>query len=510
MLDKETRAAALTLHAKGQSARKIAQAMDISRNTLKKVLKEGVAELLGPRRAGPLDEHLDEIRFLHSSCRGNLVRVHEELIKKLKAQGKPADFSYPSLTRFCRIYGIGVEEKTPAARIVTEKGEEMQCDTSLYNIVIGGKKVKRHCAGIVLGYSRMLYVAFFPKFDRFHLKIFLTDAFQYFGGCCRVNVIDNTSIAIACGSGSMAQMAPEIEAFEKRFGFRFMAHEIGHCDRKGKIERIFFYVETNFLAGRTFKDDDDLNRQSIEWLENTVNCRQLRELRAKPIELFAAEKPHLVALPIYVPEVYRLWQKPVDDYGYIRLHELKYQAPDAYLGKSVQVRETKNKVILLDGTKELACYDKKIEGTLRPNAHRRPCRPRKRGQSQLLEEARLKSLGQGVEKYLEALKADKGPRYIWAVRKLYKLFCQYNGEDLQAALAKALEHRLWDPSRIETIILQKVAQRDYLLPLAGESKDYESQADYQKGAVTPEPDLNRYLPKDEENKPDDRGNPETS
>lgn len=510
MLDKETRAAALTLHARGQSARKIAQALGISRNTLKKVLKEGVAEPLGPRRAGPLDEHLDEIRFLHSSCRGNLVRVHEELIKKLKAQGKPADFSYPSLTRFCRIYGIGVEEKIPTVPIITGPGDEMQHDSSLYTIKIGGKEVKRHCASVILAYSRMLFCRFYPKFDRFHLKIFLTDAFQYFGGCCRVCVIDNTHIAIICGSGSMAQMAPEIEAFEKRFGFRFLAHEIGHCDRKGKIERQFLYIERNFLAGRTFKDDDDLNRQAQEWLDNTANKKIKSELKAKPVELFAAEKPHLVPLPIYVPEVYRLWQKPVDDYGYIRLHELKYQAPDAYVGKSVQVRETKDKVILLDGSKELACYDKKIEGTMRPHAHRRPYRPRRHGQPQFLEEARLKSLGQGVEKYLEALKADRGPRYIWAVRKLYKLFCQYNGEDLRAALAKALEHRLWDPNRIETIILQKVAQRDYLLPLDGENKDYESQADYQKGAVTPEPDLNRYLPKDEEDKPDDRGNPKAS
>ncbi|HKZ77169.1 MAG TPA: hypothetical protein VJ124_02520, partial [Pyrinomonadaceae bacterium] len=119
-------------------------------------------------------------------------------------------------------------------------------------VVIGGNKVKRQCASLVLGYSRMLYVQFYPRFQRFHMKVFLTDAFQYFGGCCRRCVIDNTSIAIACGTGHLAEVAPEVEAFEKRFGFKFLAHELGHKERSGKIERPFHYIEHNFLVGRVF------------------------------------------------------------------------------------------------------------------------------------------------------------------------------------------------------------------------------------------------------------------
>ena len=43
---------------------------------------------------------------------------------------------------------------------MTGPAEEMQHDTSLYTIVIAGKKVKRQCASLVLGYSRMLYMDF--------------------------------------------------------------------------------------------------------------------------------------------------------------------------------------------------------------------------------------------------------------------------------------------------------------------------------------------------------------
>ena len=52
-----------------------------------------------------------------------------------------------------------------------------------------------------------------------------------------------------------------------------------------------------------------------------------------------------------------------------------------------------------------------------------------------------------------------GARYFWSVRKLWRLFCQYQAGDLKAAVAKAHEHRLFDVNRIETILLQDAAQK---------------------------------------------------
>jgi hypothetical protein len=83
------------------------------------------------------------------------------------------------------------------------------------------------------------------------------------------------------------------------------------------------------------------------------------------------------------------------------------------------------------------------------------------------------------------------------VRKLWRLYCQYQSEDIKAAVAKAHEHRLFDVNRIETILLQDVAQRDFQLPLGFELKDCENNPQYREGAVTPEPDLKNYIPNPE-------------
>ena len=497
MLNREQRTTILTLAGKGRSRREISRALGVSRKSVRAVLRQAQASPQAAERGSQLDEHLDEIRGLHATCRDkhgrtNMVRVWEKLRDRLEGEGKTMGCSYPALTWFCREHGIGVTEKVPAGRIVTGPGVEMQHDTAPHNLELSGKKVTRQCASLVLGYSRMIYIQYYPRFDRFQMKVFLTDAFEYFGGACGQCIIDNTHVALACGSGKRAQMAPEVEAFEERFGFRFLAHEIMHSDRKGKVERPHDFVERNFLVGREFTDDADLNRQALAWVEK-ANRRRLREFKASPLELFVAEKAALIPLPIYVPEVYRLWPRIVDAYGCVSLRGYKYPAPAAYIGKDVMIRETRERVILQDGHTELANHPKKVEGSLQsPIVH--PAAPRRQKSAQLAEEGKLQALGAGMCAYLEALKVARGPRYFWSVRKLWRLLCQYRDADLRAAVARAHAHRMFDVNRVETILLQNIAETDYQLPMGFEAGDYADLPEYRRGAATPEPDLSDYIP----------------
>ena len=415
-----------------------------------------------------------------------MVRVWEELHSR-----HGANVPYTTLTRFCRERGIGVLEKQRVGRIVTGPGEEMQHDTSPYTIEIGGKKVKRQCASLVFGYSRKLYIRFYAKFDRFQCKIFLTEAFQALGGTCGRCMIDNSHVVILCGTGRNAQVSPEMEAFEKRFGFKFLAHELGDAERSGKVERDFWYVERNFLAGRTFKDDADLNRQAQAWLDEKADVRRLRELGASPRELFVAERPHLIALPLYVPEVYQVHRREVDAYGYVSLHGMRYSAPSNALGRAVTVRESDKEVVLLHGHEELARH-RKLTGADGHNQstltghERRGNYPR----TALPEETRLKELGSAMADYLARLKVERGVRYVWSLRKLYGLLCQHRTEDFLRAVARASEHGLFDVRRIETILLSELAHQEYLLPM--EPQEYEDSEGFRKGAGTPPSDLSQY------------------
>jgi transposase len=259
MHDLDTRTAVFELKRKGHGIRLIARALGLSKNTVKSILKSGQREVPSLERAQKAEPHLDQIRELYAECKGNLVRVHEKLVDA------DVELPYSTLTAFCRHNGIGVKEKVPAGEYHFKPGQEMQHDTSPHRVKIGGALRLVQCASLVFCFSRRIFAQVYPTFNRFYCKVFLTAALRALGGSCRDCMVDNSSVVIAHGSGKNAVPAPEMEAFSNRFGFEFMAHEIGDANRSARVERPFHFIENNFYPGRVFTSIADTNEQMADW-----------------------------------------------------------------------------------------------------------------------------------------------------------------------------------------------------------------------------------------------------
>lgn len=464
MLDADRRSAILTLAGRGLGIRTIARAVGVSRNAVRRVLGSGSATGKEVVRTEQLAPALETIRELHLLCRGNRVRVWEELC----AQG--TEVPYQTLTGFMRRHGIGVAQKERAGSYSFAPGEEMQHDTSPHDVVVGEKKRRLQCAALILCHSRMLFARCYPTFNRFHAKIFLTEALLFLGGVARRCVIDNTNIVIAHGTGKNAVIAPEMEAFCERFGFAFLAHAVGDADRKGRIERPFAYIEGNFYPGRTFADLADLNRQLAQWCEK-VNAKGRRHLGgSSPLTLFQSEKPYLLPPPVYVPEVYALHPRVVDLEGMVHLHNNRYSVPEDLIGRRVEVRETQDKVTVLSGHAVAACHDRMEDGAGRRSVlpeHRHKGRPHRKGEAlpPLPEEKILLSQGGELEALVKALRQKCGRSATRAIRHLHRMYLDYPGDALRKAAAAALSHGLFDPSRIERMVLRTIAGEFFQLPL---------------------------------------------
>jgi transposase len=242
MLDQTTRQAILTLHEKGRGTRAIAKALDISRTTVRDVLAAKTATPPLFDRAERAEPYRDEILALHAECKGNLVRVHEELV----ARHDDLAISYPALTAFCRKHGIGREPTKPVGRYEFAPGQEMQHDTSPHDVHIGGALRRVQTASLVLAYSRRLFFQFYPRFTRFECKTFLDDGVSYHDGACKHCMIDNTHVVVLHGTGKQMVPVPEMEAFARRLGFSFIAHEKGDANRSARVEGPFWYIERNF------------------------------------------------------------------------------------------------------------------------------------------------------------------------------------------------------------------------------------------------------------------------
>jgi hypothetical protein len=222
--------------------------MKVCRDSVREVLRTGTQEVPALDREAKGTPWHDAILELHARCKGNLVRVQEELM----AQG--AVLSYQALTAYCRRHGIGVEPKLPAGSYHFDPAQEMQHDTSPHRVRLGGRERLLQDASLVLCHSRMLFHQYYPTFDRFWCKVFLTEAFRYFGGVCACCMIDNTHVVVQQGTGAAMIAVPEMVAFSERFGFTFRAHERGHANRSARVERNFsakFVVMQSKVSARS-------------------------------------------------------------------------------------------------------------------------------------------------------------------------------------------------------------------------------------------------------------------
>jgi transposase len=470
MLSQAQRTTILELEAQKVSRREIARVLKVSRLTVRKVLRSQSAQVPLLPRPEKAEPYRQQILELGPACKGNLVRVQEELA----AQG--AVLSYQTLTAFCRRHGIGQPLPVAAGQYDFAPGEELQHDTSPHELLLAGQRRKVQTASAVLCYSRLLFFQCYPTFQRFDCKVFLTEALRYFHGAPRRIMIDNTHVVVLRGTGREMVPGAEMAAFAERFGFRFVAHERGDANRSARVERPFWFIENNFLAGRTFASWQDLNQQARQWCDR-VNATYKKHLRAIPRELFAREQSQLRPLPAWIPEVYRLHERMVDVEGYVALHSNRYSVPLTWLGRRVEVRETPDKVEIQLDARHLVTHARIAEAEHqrcllpehRPPRGRASSRPDPHPEEQAILQARPE-----LADYVTGLKQHSRKLVVLALRQLLRLVRDYPREPLLAAVREAAHYRLYDLDRLERMILRRVT-RDYFVLEDGTGGNYETE-----------------------------------
>jgi transposase len=459
MLSQAQRTAILELHARQVSRREIAQVLKLSRQSVRKVLRANSTSVPPIQRPEKAEPYRGQILELIASCKGNLVRVHEELTLS------GAALSYQALTGFCRKHGIGQQPIVPAGQYHFEPGEEMQHDTSPHEVVIDGKKYKAQTASAVLCYSRLLFFQVNPTFQRFDCKVFLTDALRYAGGATQRVMIDNTHVVVLRGTGREMIPVPEMDAFAERFGFRFAAHSIGDANRKGRVERPFSFIENNFLAGRTFTSWNDLNTQARQWCDK-VNATYKKHIRAVPRELFAIERLHLKPLPAWIPEVYRMHQRVVDMEGYVSLHSIRYSVPVGWIGRRVEVRETRDKLEIELDARRIVTHTRvltPLQQRITLAEHKPPRGAGVKRSDPHPEEQALIEAAPEIAPYVAALKQKSRKVIALALRQLLRLLREYPRDAFLAAVQEAARYGLYDLDRLERMILRRIAREYFLL-----------------------------------------------
>src|SRR4030042_5179786 len=155
MIAQEQRETVITLFRLGKPRKEIARLLGIDAKTVKSIVRKGCGAPPKPRSDKiALDESL--LKEVYHRCEGYLQRTHEIL-----SEEHGIHIGYSTLTQKGREMGLGDKTSSRSFHVDDVAGEEMQHDTSPYNVKIGGKETPVICSGLYLRYSKMRYIRFY-------------------------------------------------------------------------------------------------------------------------------------------------------------------------------------------------------------------------------------------------------------------------------------------------------------------------------------------------------------
>jgi len=490
MINQDKRAAIYRLHEEGMGVHKIARSLHVNRGTVREIVEQrGVMPESARKDRIDLDPEL--LVKLYKDCDGWVQRIHEILTEE-----KGVEIGYSTLTSKIRELELGTSKNQRSGQVPDKPGEEMQQDTSPYQVKLGDRLVLVQASLVYYRYSKIRYLRFYRSFNRFKMKCFFHEALTFWNYAAGICIIDNTNLARLHGTGKNAVIVPEMEQFAKQYGFAFVCHEIRHSNRKAGNERGFFTVVTNFFAGRKFENMEDLNQQAFSWATVRSANRPTGKTRLIPAAAFEYEKPYLNELPVYVEPPYLVHQRRTDQYGYASFDGNFYWIP-GIKRFDVKVLQYSDYLRIYYKRKLLGEYEMPSEGVknekIYPKGQSKPKhQPKYRKKPTAHEERVLRATSEEVNAYLNFAIKKGGRQKHRFIRQLYGLHRKLAPSLFIRTIKRALKYRITDAQTIERIAILLMEEGTYDVPSVQIDHEFTGRESYLDGRFTSDVDLSVY------------------
>jgi hypothetical protein len=206
-------------------------------------------------------------------------------------------------------------------------------------VYLGEESVRVHLFVMVLGYSRRLFAKAYRSEGLGPLLDGHSAAFAHFGGRTAKILYDNPRTIVTDKDESTGRVVWNA-TFKDRMDFYGV--EIRLCryyraQTKGKVESGVKYVKRNALAGRRFRDLEELNAWLVEWSLTVADERVHGTTHERPSQRFFREPLIAVDLRSPTPRE-RVESRVVPRDGYVAVEANRYPVPLEWSGETVEVR----------------------------------------------------------------------------------------------------------------------------------------------------------------------------
>lgn len=457
----------VTLAKQGVTARAIARALGVSRNTVRALLTahetgrqtEQVAIPTRPARA-PRPTKLDAWRPRVAALISRFADITaQRVFEILKDEG--FEGGYTRVKKHMRAVRPPPRPTPSATTPDYAPGEMSESDWSPYEVRFtqGHKAIVQALSYVLVG-SKRKYFGLYESNDLHALMDGHERAFARLDGCAHQCKYDSQKPVVLRWESNQPIYNPRFLAFSSHYEFRPLAVRRGHPNDKPRVERSFWEMERSFLNGREFRDLADMRAQLADWLDRVVDHRKLH--RRTALDRYAEEKEHLVRLPRHAYDTARVVYRVCGIDGFVDWRGNRYAVPYDHVTDLLPVRITQRELFVYAA--DLKCIARHELAPRGAGAKLDPAglHPRPQRKSPIdLDQIRVAfdNMGESASEFFALM--SRGPARAWGAqaRQILLLRERYSTEEIELALGHAASFGALEHAAVERILAVRSSPR---------------------------------------------------
>jgi len=489
----------------GHTISGIASALSLDRKTVRKYVQ--AAQDAGIHRNEPLGDEDKVLKTLQplvpsrarrKPAAGQLAPYREEIMALLEDPADPLTLKsawqvlchrHPELTASYSSLKRLVRRWRPAPKSTwrheTPPGEQAQLDYGKMGLLYDAQSGRRrtvYAFVATLSWSRYKYVEFVWSQDQqafvgSHLKMF-----AFWGGVPRMLVPDNLKSGVIRPDRYDPKLNPLYRQMAEHYRCFIDPARPGRPKDKGKVERIVPPVRDLFRRLKALDPNLTLaeaNKKALHWCRYENGMSRHGTTGEKPWECFdGSERGVLGALPETGFQLARWKKVRVHVDQYIQFEKAYYSLPARYVGHSLWLRATPERIELYDEAfGQVKAYQRRsgrrfsdpgdFPENIQAMMHRHSV-------TTLLDQATR--IGPSTRRYLEQVLRPHAMRNLRKAMGVIRLADQYAPELVEAAARQALAEKIFTYKEFRRLLEAPQAERS--IPISPQTRQWVRDSDY--------------------------------
>lgn len=350
----------------GKGFKTIARELKLSKNTVKKVIREDKTEVgyhrsqQGYRVLGCYTESLTKRLSFDLGEPKRRRRTAKKLYAELQGEGYTG--SYDAVHEFVLRWRRRESTEVSKAFVPLEfsEGEAFQFDFSEEEIELAGVLTRIKVAQIRLCYSRYFLLIAYPNEQLEMVLDAHNQAFRYFGGVCQKGIYDNTKTVVKTVLlGKEREFNPRFLQISAYHLFEPIACTPSAGWEKGQVENQVRTGRVNFFSPLVKVESlDELNRRlEADCLAFAKKSKHPLQKDKTVFEVYEQERSSLLSYRGDF-DSYRAQEEVVSPYSFIRYATNCYSVECAYVGQVVQVRIYAKRMVIVHQNQIIGSHDR--------------------------------------------------------------------------------------------------------------------------------------------------------